>query len=130
MNGKEFESSRYWWAQSDARFRDALVLLNGNGTKEGALNNFHGAIERQLKGVLVQRTSKVRRVHELSELVELAKLESELPIEIGEFLRAASGLHCAAYPRKEVLAKWTNEQGFKDFLLNVQKTTLYLNGYR
>lgn len=131
MNESEYDDPQYWWGQADRFIADARDSLKSAQSKESVLDRSHGAIERQLKAILVERTGKVRLIHDLSELMQSASLEEELPEQIQVFLKAAAKLHgIASYPTAEAIAEWVSAEGFQSFLCNTRKTWRYLNKYR
>lgn len=110
-------SAKYWEAEADRYWSDAVVLIHGNASKESVLDKLHGTVERDIKAMLARqgRLTDAHRHHQLVRLAKDAGLWSGLDETSRKMLVCASNLHQdASYPLEEKEARiWSANNSFK-----------------
>ncbi len=85
------QTSTYWYEIAKRDIQAAIILYQNKGYPETIIYHYHQAIEKLLKGLLLENKCKIIRTHDLERLVmELAKINSKY--EEKNILENISGL--------------------------------------
>jgi hypothetical protein len=120
----------YWWEEAMKHRDDAERLLYAGGSRQNVMVLYHGALERALRAIELERTGATFNEHSLARIASRAGLNKgpeALTAGHMQFLSQASGLHHeAGYPEEGVRYSWLEDDGFKVFLYHARLTYSHL----